>query len=352
MTNHSDFKMYMQRCIDIAGEGLGNTSPNPMVGSVIVHHNKIIGEGYHKKCGGPHAEVNAINSVKNKALLNESTLFVNLEPCSHYGKTPPCADLIIKSGIKRVVISNVDPNPQVQGKGIEKLKSAGVEVFTGILEHEGEILNRRFFTFQRKRRPYIILKWAQTSDGFIDYKRDVSDIQKAAWITNNFARILVHKWRTVEDAIMVGTTTAIKDNPTLNVRDWVGKNPVRIVPDRNLRLNRNLNLMNGMYPTIVFTSPENKTTPVENVTFIPVVFDNHAPSFILDEMYKMNIQSLIIEGGSALLKSFINAGLWDEARVFVGNKMFMNGIKAPSMPVPPDFVSNGDDYSLYEFKNI
>ena len=233
-------EQYMRRCIELAHMGFGATVPNPMVGAVIVHQGKIIGEGYHCKYGEAHAEVNAVNSVEDKSLLSESTLYINLEPCTHFGKTPPCCDLIMQSHIPRVVIANVDPNPLVKGKGIEKLKNAGIEVTTDVLKAEGEELNKRFFSYYKKSRPYIILKWAQTGDGFMDIVRHPSQHLKPVWITTEEARILVHKWRSEEQAILVGTNTVFLDNPKLNVREWTGKDPIRILVDRTLRLPQNL----------------------------------------------------------------------------------------------------------------
>ncbi len=230
-------ELFMQRAIELAQLGIGAVSPNPRVGCLVVHDNKIIGEGWHQKFGEAHAEVNAINSVKDLSLLKESTIYVNLEPCSHEGKTPPCSDLLIKHQVKKVVIANTDTNPLVAGRGVEKLKKAGIAIMTGVLEKEGRELNRRFFTFMEKKRPYIILKWAQTSDGFIAQKNFESK-----WITNELSRQLVHRWRSEEDAVLVGTRTASHDNPSLTVRDWSGRNPTRIVIDRFLRLNDKLQL--------------------------------------------------------------------------------------------------------------
>ena len=350
MIQYPDHKAFIQRCFELARNGNGNVAPNPMVGSVIVLENRIIGEGYHQKFGGAHAEVNAINSVKDKDLLQQSTLYVNLEPCSHYGKTPPCSDLIIQYGIPRVVISNVDPNEQVKGKGVGKLEWAGVDLITGILEEEGEILNRRFFTFHRKSRPYIILKWAQTADGFIDVIRNPSNSGQPNWITNEQARMLVHKWRSEEQSIMVGTNTAVLDNPNLNVRGWYGKNPVRLVIDRNLRLPRSLNLFNGIVPTLVFTQQNAETYKVNGTEFITLNFDAYLAENICKELYKRDINSVIIEGGARLLKTFIEAGLWDEARIFTGNIKFSEGIKAPGLENEPIFIENWKEFKLHIYK--
>ncbi len=323
---------FIQRCFELAGKGLGTVAPNPLVGCVIVHNGNIIGEGYHQKFGEAHAEVNAINSVKDKALLKTSTLYVSLEPCSHFGKTPPCSDLIIKSEIPYVVISSVDPYPEVAGKGIEKLIKAGIKVETGILNNENEWLNRRFFTFHKKHRPYIILKWAQTKDGFIDAERS-HDKPKINWITNERCRILVHKWRTEEQAILIGTNTALNDNPQLTARSWTGKNPLRIVLDKNLFLSGLLNIFNKEANTLVFTEKEKKSK--SNIEYFSVKFDNELISNILNELYNRKIQSLIIEGGSITLQSFIDNELWDEARVFTGDIKFESGLKAPVIQSKP-----------------
>ena len=298
---------YIKRALQIAKNGLGQTRPNPMVGSVIVLNDRIIGEGFTSKYGGSHAEVNAINSVADKTLLKEATIYVTLEPCSHYGKTPPCSDLIIHHQIPNIVIGCVDDNPEVAGKGIKKLMEAGRNVRVGVLEAECKAHHKRFFTFHNKKRPYIILKWAQSNDGFIAPK--TKNEQKPVWITNTFSRQIVHKWRAEEQAILVGTTTVIKDNPTLNVRDWSGQNPVRIVLDRN-------NLLSDQYS--VFNND------AETITF-----KDHTIKAICNHLHKENINSVIIEGGSKTLQLFIDANLWDEARVFYGKTKFSDGIKAP-----------------------
>lgn len=322
---------FMFRCIELAKLGLGNTSPNPIVGCVITHNNKIIGEGYHKKYGEAHAEVNAINAVKNKELLKKSTLYVTLEPCSHYGKTPPCADLIVNSKIPRVVISCVDSNPQVSGKGIEILQKADIEVKTGILKDLYEWENRRFFVFHDKKRPYIILKWAKTKDGFIDVIRD-NNIQNISWITNEACRTLVHKWRTEEQAILIGTNTAKNDNPELTARNYNGKNPLRIVIDRNLILPQNLKVFNKNANTVIITEKTNYPNIVnENIKYCSVNFDNNFEENLLNELYKLNVQSVIIEGGLFTLNSFINKNLWDEARIFTGKIKFEKGLLSPQI---------------------
>jgi diaminohydroxyphosphoribosylaminopyrimidine deaminase/5-amino-6-(5-phosphoribosylamino)uracil reductase len=310
----------MKRALELARLGVGHVSPNPRVGCVIVHHHQIIGEGWHKKYGDAHAEVNAIESVQDKNLLKESTVYVNLEPCTHIGKTPPCADLLIKYAVRKVVVSNLDSNPLVSGNGIKKLRAAGIEVVTGILEKQGHELNKRFFTFMEKQRPYIILKWAETSDGFI--ARENFD---SKWISNEYSRQLVHKWRAEEDAVLVGPTTARHDNPQLNVRDWSGRNPVRIVLDRFLRLSDSLHLFNRTQPTICYNVLKHEEHL--NLSFIRIEEQNFI-QHVMEDLYTRKIQSVVIEGGATTLQLFVEAGLWDEARVFVSDKSFGKGIQA------------------------
>jgi diaminohydroxyphosphoribosylaminopyrimidine deaminase/5-amino-6-(5-phosphoribosylamino)uracil reductase len=320
---------YMQRCLEIALNGKGNVAPNPMVGCVIVYRDKIIGEGCHAKYGEAHAEINAINSVKSKDLLPLSRLYVNLEPCAHFGKTPPCADFIINNKIKEVIIGCNDPFFEVAGKGIEKLKKAGVKVKMGILEKECRELNIRFFTFHEKKRPYIILKWAQTLDGFIDMIREDNTVAKPNWITDEKLKMLIHKWRTEEQAIMIGTNTAILDNPMLNAREWSGKSPVRIVIDRELVIPITYNILDQQYETIVFT--EQTMESKVNIRFITIDFSVDVIKQILSYLHEQKILSVIVEGGSILLNSFIENDNWDEARVFIGNKLFYDGVKAPNI---------------------
>lgn len=329
-------EIYIKRCIEIAKKGIGNVAPNPLVGSVIVYDNKIIGEGYHRKYGGAHAEVNAINSVKDKELLKKSTLYVNLEPCSHYGKTPPCADLIIEKGIPNVVIGNVDSFHKVAGTGIEKLKNAGIEVIHGVLNEECLELNKRFFKFNDKKRPYIILKWAQTLDGFIDKTRDKLQHPQPTWISNENAKILVHKWRSEEQAILVGSTTVTNDNPKLTVREWNGKNPDRIVIDPDLILNLNLNIFDDSAFTYVIN--KTKRNQYGNIEYICIDFNKNIASQICNFLYSINIQSVIIEGGKQTLETFIKENLWDESRIFYADKMFFEGVKCPE--INGDIVSN------------
>jgi diaminohydroxyphosphoribosylaminopyrimidine deaminase/5-amino-6-(5-phosphoribosylamino)uracil reductase len=335
---------YMQRCIELAELGAGQVSPNPMVGAVVVHDGKIIGEGYHHKYGQAHAEVNAIaqvtaNYANAEELFKQSVIYVSLEPCAHYGKTPPCADLIIKHQIPLVVVGCRDPFDQVDGKGIEKLKAAGIEVITGVLEKECQWLNRRFFTRVQKHRPYIVLKWAQTDDGFFA-PHDNSQL----WITGEESRKLVHKWRSEEDAILVGKNTAAIDNPQLNVRYWEGKSPKRVVIDRRLELNKNLNIFDQSVDTLIFneikfdTAGKNKYIALED-------FDRYVPQYILYQLYLQDIQSVIIEGGAHTLQTFIEAGLWDEARVLTGKIVLKNGIKAPQITgIIAEESSVGDDH--------
>lgn len=327
---------FMRRALELAENGRGSVSPNPMVGCVIVHDERIIGEGFHQKLGGPHAEVNAIKSVENQELLKNSTVYVTLEPCAHWGKTPPCANLLVEKQVKKVVIAAADSNPLVGGKGIEILRNAGIEVETGLLEQEARWQNRRFFTQIEKQRPYIILKWAQTSDGFVA-RGDFS----SKWISGSQSRQLVHKWRAEEDAILVGKNTALYDNPSLNVRDWVGKNPVRIVLDSILELPENLKLFDQSIPTICFNSKKSETK--ENLEFVNLG-DNFSPADILKELNTRKIQSLIVEGGSKVLSGFIDSGLWDEARVFTGKAKFETGIPAPTLNQnPTETLHIGED---------
>ena len=307
-------EFYIKRCLQIANNGLGSTRPNPMVGSVIVLNNKIIGEGFTSAYGGNHAEVNAINSVANKEILKEATIYVTLEPCSHFGKTPPCSDLIIKHQIPNVVIGCVDDNLKVAGKGIKKLMENGCNVTVGVLEKECKQHHKRFFTFHNKKRPYIILKWAETKDGFIAPK--TKNEQKPVWITNSYSRQLVHKWRAEEQAILVGTNTVSHDNPSLTTRDWVGQNPVRIIIDRDEKLSKSFAVFNHESQHLIISK--------NNINF-----SKNVAAQICDILFQNDINSVIIEGGSKTLQTFIDENLWDEARVFYGNIAFKKGIKAP-----------------------
>jgi diaminohydroxyphosphoribosylaminopyrimidine deaminase/5-amino-6-(5-phosphoribosylamino)uracil reductase len=316
--------------LSIAKKGIGYSRPNPSVGAVIVWNNAIIGEGYTSSYGGNHAEVNAINSVKDKTPLKEATIYVTLEPCSHHGKTPPCADLIIKYQFKKVVIGCIDSNRLVAGKGVERLKKAGVDVLVGVLESECLYHHRRFFTVQEKKRPYIILKWAETKDGFIAPLS--KEKQQPVWISNQYSQQLVHQWRSQEHAIMVGTSSVIDDNPTLNVRSWSGQNPVRIVLDRSLRIPETATIFDKSVQTIVITEVGAKPQQFDkNLIFEEIYFSKNIAIQICEVLQKNKIQSVIIEGGLQTLQTFIDEDLWDEARVFVGDKEFKEGVPSPKL---------------------
>lgn len=325
----SDFDIQMmRRCVQLAKNGLGQTYPNPMVGCVITFDNKIIAESWHQKYGESHAEVNAINQLADKSILKQSTLYVSLEPCAHFGKTPPCSDLIIQHKIPKVIVGTIDIFAGVNGLGIEKLRNAGINVKVGILENEVRELNKRFFTFHKNKRPYIILKWAETSDGFISTN---SGEQK--WITNIYSKQLVHRWRTEEQAILVGRKTALYDNPQLNARLWKGKQPLRIVIDKDLTLNQDLHLFDGQQPTIVFTNKEKEST--KKLKYVAIDFTKNVAEQILKYLYEMQIQSLIVEGGKKTLMNFISNDLWDEARVLKAKHNFWNsGVKSPTLDIP------------------
>jgi diaminohydroxyphosphoribosylaminopyrimidine deaminase/5-amino-6-(5-phosphoribosylamino)uracil reductase len=325
-------KKHMQRCLELAKLGMSHVAPNPMVGCVIVHNNNVVAVGYHEKYGESHAEVNAINALDDKSILSECTLYVNLEPCSHQGKTPPCADLIITHNIPKVVIGCIDSYSEVAGKGVEKLEDAGIDVELGLLEQRALDLNKRFFTFHNKQRPYIILKWAETQDGFIDIDRKLNP-EMDNWITSPFSKNLVHQWRSEEQAIMIGTNTALNDNPKLTVREVKGNNPIRIVLDLNLRLPQDLNVFDQSVPTIVFNYEKSET--VNNIDYIQLKREKDLIEQVLEILYQRNILSVIIEGGAQLLNTFIDAHVWDEARVFVGNKTFESGLKAPHINLAP-----------------
>lgn len=318
----------MARCIELAMLGLGSVSPNPMVGAVIICDDRIIGEGFHMKFGEAHAEVNAIKNVYDifpdaENLLKRSILYVNLEPCAHFGKTPPCADVIISNNIPKVVVGCRDPFTQVNGKGIERLKNAGIEVLVGVMESDCLELNRRFYTRVLRQRPFIILKWAQSRDGFFARKEGG---QK--WITSSPAKQLVHRWRSEEDAILIGKNTAKIDNPHLNVREWNGKNPVRIIVDRNLELPKDLNIFDQSQDTIIFNGL--RTEVIGKIKYLELEnFDLLLPPLICYQLYLMDIQSIIIEGGAKILNLFISADLWDEARVFTGPERWGDGIASP-----------------------
>lgn len=320
-----DDSFYMRRALELAKLGSGYTAPNPMVGCVVVHNGQIIGEGWHQQYGGPHAEVNAIASVQNKSLLPESRVFVTLEPCSHFGKTPPCADLLISSGVRDVVICNLDPNPLVAGRGVQKLLDAGIKVETGMLEQEGLELNRRFFTSHHLKRPYIILKWAETADGFVAGP-GCEQIQ----ISGALAKRFVHKLRAEEQAIMVGTRTALHDNPRLSTRHWSGNSPLRIVIDRQLTLPQTINLFDGSQPTKVYNYK--KQEEQENLYFVQLQENEPLLPQIMDDLHKRNVISVLVEGGTYLLESLLQENLWDEAFVIKNPDLtIVDGIKAPTM---------------------
>ena len=303
-----------------------------MVGSVIVHNQKIIGEGYTSPYGGPHAEVNAINSVVDKNLLEKAAIYVSLEPCSHFGKTPPCADLIINNGIKTVVIGSTDPNPKVAGNGIKKLIEAGCDVTVGVLEQACIDLNKRFFTYHNKKRPYIILKWAQTKNGFIapaeisNTSNNIID-QKPIWITNEYSRQRTHKLRAQEQAILVGTNTVLKDNPSLTAREWKGNSPTRIIIDKGLKIPSEASIFDGSVSTIILTEKQKETSG--NTCYETIDFQKNVAQQICTVLYKHNLQSVIIEGGATTINTFIKENLWDEAYIFTGNPIFKDGVKAP-----------------------
>ena len=310
------YQKYIKRCIELANNGLGTTYPNPLVGSVIVYNDEIIGEGWHRKAGESHAEVNAINSVKDKSLLSKSTIYVSLEPCSHFGKTPPCCDLIISHNIPNIVIGTIDPFAKVAGTGIQKLLDAGKNVIVGVLEEECKELNKRFFTFHNKKRPYIILKWAESYDGFIAPIAKAE--QKPVWITNQYSRQLVHKWRSEEQAILVGTQTVIDDNPSLTVRNWTGNNPIRIVLDQNNRISKENHIFDNQAKTISISK--------DNLNF-----NNNLGQEITNLLFNEGIQSIIVEGGRQTLQTFIDEDLWDEARIFKSTITLKNGIETPKI---------------------
>ncbi len=320
----------MQRCFELAALGAGSVAPNPLVGSVIVHEDKIIGEGYHQMHGGPHAEVNAISSVKDKSLLSEATIYVNLEPCAHHGKTPPCADLIVSYNFKRAVICNTDPFEEVYGKGIERLRESGIDVVAGVLEEDGRWLNRRFFTFHEKKRPFVILKFAQTIDGYLDSYRKEDDKKAPLKITGGQMNRIVHKWRSEEDSILVGKNTVLLDNPALTARLWPGKNPLRLVVDPELQIKADKTILSDGNHTWIFNAL--RTDYCENnLCYIQINDARNFHSEILTYLYKNDIQSVIIEGGAATLERFVDAEMWDEARIITGQIRIGEGVSAPDI---------------------
>ncbi len=337
----------MQRCLELAEKGLGNVAPNPMVGALLVNKGRIIGEGFHEKFGEAHAEINAINSVSDKSLLKDSELYVSLEPCSHTGKTPACTSRIIELGITKVFIASLDPNRNVSGKGAELLRSKGVDVAEGVLKERADFLNRRFFMYHQKLRPYVILKWAQSSDGFIGPVDGKSPIQ----ISNEEALDLSHRWRTEEQGILVGSGTALSDNPKLNARRWIGKSPVRILVDRRLKLPPSSNLFDGTAKTLLITQMEN----LEGRNAQPIIFDEHQFNSLIPNimyaLYIQEIQSLIVEGGAKMLQSFLDSNLWDEVRIITSSKKLDQGLKAPSINLPVYATKKMEDNSLKIFFN-
>jgi diaminohydroxyphosphoribosylaminopyrimidine deaminase / 5-amino-6-(5-phosphoribosylamino)uracil reductase len=334
-----EHESYMQRCVDLAYLGQGNVSPNPMVGCVIVKNGLIIGEGYHSEYGGKHAEIKAIESVLDQKEIENSTVYISLEPCVHHGKTPPCVNELINRKIKIAVIGSRDSNPIVGGKGIESLKRAGIEVHENVLSEACRTLNKRFFTFHEKRRPYVILKWAQTSDGYLDKNREIGE-KGVNWISSPESKVLVHKWRSEEQSILVGRNTILNDNPSLTVREISGKNPTRIVIDSQLQLSKDVNIFSKDAPTLVFNRLKNDKT--DGVEWIKI--SETSTKHILDELFKRNIQSVLVEGGSRTLQYFIIDNVWDEARVIVGDVKFGDGVKAPVMNKVPSRAHQFSDH--------
>jgi diaminohydroxyphosphoribosylaminopyrimidine deaminase / 5-amino-6-(5-phosphoribosylamino)uracil reductase len=332
---------FMRRCLELAAKAEGLTYPNPMVGAVVVCNGRITGEGYHLKAGKPHAEVIAISSVSDKSELKDSTLYVSLEPCSHFGKTPPCADFIISHSIPRVVVGVTDTSDKVAGQGLSRLRNAGCEVMTGVLEEECRRLNRRFFTFHEKKRPYITLKWAQSADGYLDILRPEKEKIEPTWITGKPERSLVHRWRAEEESVLVGAGTVRADNPKLNVRDWKGRDPLRLILSSSGRIDKGSSLLKDGGKTVLFT----KNKDLELPGALTVLLDNKMPacSQIVQYLYISGIQSLFIEGGAQILDHFISNGLWDEARIFSGEVFFKAGISAPAI--------NGKLFSKTAFSN-
>src|SRR6056297_1237915 len=344
----TDFdKRMMQRCFKFAENGAGHVAPNPMVGCVITHEDKIIGEGFHRAYGKPHAEVNAIHSVKKIDLLKKATLYVNLEPCAHHGKTPPCSDLIAAHQIPRVVISNVDPYAKVAGKGIEKLEAAGTEVIHGVKKAKGWFLNSRFFTYHTQKRPWIILKWAESADGFLDIYRDNTDDLRPTWLTNQMAKHLVHRWRAEEQSILVGQNTALLDNPKLNTREWHGSNPLRILIDPELKVPSGYHILDKNQKTLVFNwlkAEKNNT-----IEYIKIGQESSIIHAVIEELFKRSIQSVIVEGGAYVLQHFINANMWDETRRFIGQIHLKDGIKAPDFKEIPASKTPMGNSILYKY---
>ena len=349
MTQIEKDKIFMQRCLDLASLAGVDVSPSPMVGAVIVLEDEIIGEGYHQFFGGPHAEVNAVNNVPTEFInrLNLATIYVSLEPCAHTGKTPPCVDLILKLNFKRVVVGCKDPNPLVSGKSIELMKDAGINVTSGILENECHKLNKRFFTYQLKKRPYVILKWAQTKDGFIDINRDEETERKINWISHPDTQSLVHHWRSKEQAILVGWKTIEHDNPSLTVREVKGLNPLRIIIDSNLNMPKDSKVFTDGDKTVIINKIKNEE--IGNVSFVKL--NQITTRSILSYLYELEINSVFVEGGSGTLQHFILDGLWDEARIIQSKNKFEDGIKAPKINgIPSKTYTFADDQLFHYIK--
>lgn len=322
----------MARCIEIAKNAMGAAPPNPMVGAVIVQGERIIGEGFTSAFGGPHAEVNAINSVRDKSSLTDATLYVTLEPCSHHGKTPPCTDLIIKHGIPTVVIGIVDPHEQVAGSGIRQLRSHGCTVISGVLERECRFHHRRFLTYHERKRPYVILKWAESADRYLAPEQGARKADpQPFWISSEASRQLVHKWRSEEQAVMVGPNTVLKDNPSLTTRFWKGNNPLRVMLDRKLRVPEDFKILNGDIPTLVLTQKDRFPNTPRAIEYLKLAESEFDAPGILKVLWKRGISSLIVEGGRKILDLFIQEGIWDEARIFTGPGTFGSGLKAPEL---------------------
>ena len=340
----------MSRCIELAQNGLGKVAPNPLVGAVIVQDNKIIAEGFHQSFGEAHAEVNAVGNALSRhpeQCFWDCTLYVNLEPCSHHGKTPPCADLIISHKFKKVVIGCEDPFEKVRGTGIRSLRNSGIEVVVNVMQKKSLELNRRFITFHEKKRPYIVLKFAKSKDNFI---AAVIPAAENRWITNVYSRKLVHRWRSEEQAIMVGYNTALIDNPALTLREWPGKQPLRLVIDQKLSLPNNLNLLDRSVPTLLYNELKSETQ--NNLEYVQLDFGNKWISQICADLYKRSIQSVIIEGGQKLLQQFIEEKCWDEARIFTGAKTLTKGLKAPELKAEQISTQNIADDLLEIYRPI
>jgi diaminohydroxyphosphoribosylaminopyrimidine deaminase/5-amino-6-(5-phosphoribosylamino)uracil reductase len=347
--NKAKHELYMKRCLQLAENGHGLVYPNPMVGSVVVHNDLIIGEGWHQKAGEAHAEVNAIKSVKDKKLLSEATIYVNLEPCSHYGRTPPCADLILEHKIKRVVIGSVDTNEKVGGKGIKRLKQHGVEVVYPIMEKECRDLNKRFYTFHEKNRPYVILKWAQSKDGYIFPELHKVTPGNPFWISNKYAQQRVHQYRAEEASILVGKNTVLQDDPKLNLRHFEGNDIMRLTIDKNLEIPDHMNFIDNSVKTIIYN--DMKDEEHGETKYVRLNFSKELIGQIMDHLYAMDIQSLIVEGGAYTLSSFIKSGIWDEARVFESNENIHEGVKGPELKEKPISQEVLCDNTLFQYKN-